>query len=248
MDNAALIADARRVPFKKGQPVIRQGGFNASLYLVQDGVLHVRRKAKGHEALRGRREPGACLGAMSVVDAGRAAAEGSGGLGESGGEPGDAYEGMAMRKADTKCRAPKPAEALKIVRGLGLSNLKPPPPPPQEHLPRWRRVMEGLRHSMTRDAEVIHHHYDVSNRFYELVIGPSMAYTCAVYPDARAGLDEAQATKFGLVFDKLGLRPGQRLLDIGCGWGSMVRHAARRGVKSLGVTLSAEPARWAASF
>jgi cyclopropane-fatty-acyl-phospholipid synthase len=58
-------------------------------------------------------------------------------------------------------------------------------------------------------------------------------------------LDTAQATKFQLVFDKLDLRPGQRLLDVGCGWGSMVRHAARRGVRALGVTLSAEQADWA---
>ena len=57
-----------------------------------------------------------------------------------------------------------------------------PPPPPEEHLPRWRRALEGLRHTKARDAEAIHHHYDVSNRFYELVLGPSMTYTCAVFP------------------------------------------------------------------
>jgi cyclopropane-fatty-acyl-phospholipid synthase len=112
-------------------------------------------------------------------------------------------------------------------------------------LPRWRRMMEGLRHSKTRDAEAIHHHYDVSNTFYEWVLGPSMTYTCACYPDADASLETAQDNKYRLVFEKLRLQPGDRLLDVGCGWGGMVRYAARHGVNALGVTLSAEQARWA---
>jgi cyclopropane-fatty-acyl-phospholipid synthase len=99
---------------------------------------------------------------------------------------------------------------------------------------------------MMRDAEVISHHYDVSNRFYEMVLGPSMAYTCALYEDPGATLEDAQAAKFDLVCRKLALQPGQRLLDVGCGWGTMVRHAAREyGVKALGVTLSLEQAQWA---
>jgi cyclopropane-fatty-acyl-phospholipid synthase len=122
----------------------------------------------------------------------------------------------------------------------------PPPPPPQEHLPRWRRFVEGARHSMARDAEVIHHHYDISNRFYELVLGPSMTYTCALFPTRDATLEEAQAAKYDLVCRKLDLQPGQRLLDIGSGWGGMVRFAAKHyGVKALGVTLSQEQALWA---
>ena len=72
-----------------------------------------------------------------------------------------------------------------------------------------------------------------------------MAYTCAVYPTLDTSLDDAQEEKYRLVFDKLDLQPGQRLLDVGCGWGSMVRYAARRGVRALGVTLSAEQAAWA---
>ena len=146
----------------------------------------------------------------------------------------------------TKFRKPPPAEALAIVRSLGISHLKPPPPPPQEHLPRWRRTVEGVRHSLQRDAEVIHHHYDVSNTFYEYVLGPSMTYTCAVYPTEDATLEEAQHAKYDLVARKLDLQEGQRLLDVGCGWGGMVRHAAREyGVKVLGVTLSREQATWA---
>lgn len=92
---------------------------------------------------------------------------------------------------------------------------------------------------------MIHHHYDVSNRFYELVLGPSMTYTCACYPEPEATLEEAQENKYRLVFEKLRLKEGDRLLDVGCGWGGMVRYAARRGVRAIGATLSAEQAAWA---
>ena len=179
-------------------------------------------------------------------DLGLARAYVSGDLVLHGTHPGDPYEAMTKLKDHTKFRAPSPSELVAIVRGLGLQNLKPPPPPPQEHLPRWRRMMEGVRHSLTRDAEAIHHHYDVSNAFYRHVLGPSMAYTCAVYPGADATLEEAQHEKFDLVARKLDLQPGQRLLDVGCGWGGMVMHAAREyGVKALGVTLSRQQAEWA---
>jgi cyclopropane-fatty-acyl-phospholipid synthase len=77
------------------------------------------------------------------------------------------------------------------------------------------------------------------------VLGPSMAYTCAVYPTADSTLEEAQAAKFDLVARKLGLHQGMRLLDVGCGWGGMVMHAAREyGVQALGVTLSEQQASW----
>ncbi|WP_232677004.1 class I SAM-dependent methyltransferase [Nocardioides sp. R-C-SC26] len=179
-------------------------------------------------------------------DLGLARAYAAGDLVIHGEHPGNPYAVMQRLKDHTKFRAPTAGELLAIVRGLGLSSLKPPPPPPQEHLPRWRRVMEGVRHSMTRDAEAIHHHYDVSNAFYRHVLGPSMAYTCAVYPSEHASLEEAQYEKFDLVARKLDLRPGMRLLDVGCGWGGMVRHAAREyGVHALGVTLSAQQASWA---
>ncbi|QBI18717.1 methyltransferase domain-containing protein [Egibacter rhizosphaerae] len=106
--------------------------------------------------------------------------------------------------------------------------------------------LRGLRHSKRRDAAAISHHYDVSNRFYELVLGPSMTYTCAVFPREDASLEEAQHEKHDLVARKLALRPGMRLLDVGCGWGGMVIHAARHyGVRALGVTLSRAQAEWA---
>ncbi len=161
--------------------------------------------------------------------------------------PGDPFDALMAIKDAIKLRRPSPSELVAIVRSLGVSHLFPPPPPPPEEAPsRFRRFTAGVRHSLGRDAEAIHHHYDVSNRFYELVLGPSMTYTCAVFPREDATLEEAQFAKYDLVARKLDLRPGQRLLDVGCGWGGMVRHAAKEyGVKALGVTLSREQATWA---
>ncbi|MQA63481.1 MAG: methyltransferase domain-containing protein [Actinophytocola sp.] len=106
--------------------------------------------------------------------------------------------------------------------------------------------LRGRRHSLARDQAAIAHHYDVSNRFYEWILGPSMAYTCAVYPEAEATLEQAQFVKHDLVARKLGLAPGMRLLDVGCGWGGMVIHAAEEyGVRALGVTLSRSQAEGA---
>ncbi len=160
--------------------------------------------------------------------------------------PGDPYEAFRLIQSKLNFRRPSPAEAVTLLRSLGISHLLPPAPPPQEAPSRLRRTFEGLRHSLGRDAEAIHHHYDVSNAFYEYVLGPSMTYTCAVFPTEDATLEEAQTEKYDLVARKLDLQPGQRLLDVGCGWGGMVRHAAREyGVKTLGVTLSREQASWA---
>lgn len=179
-------------------------------------------------------------------DLGFARAYVAGDLELDGVHPGDPYDAMQALVSRLKFRVPSAAETLQLVRSLGLGNLRPPVPPSEEHLPKWRRVFEGLRHSKERDAEAIHHHYDVSNRFYELVLGPSMTYTCAVYPKVGASLEEAQFEKYDLVCRKLDLKPGDRLLDMGCGWGGMVRHAAQHyGVNVLGVTLSREQAAWA---
>ncbi len=159
---------------------------------------------------------------------------------------GNPYDVLVHVKERLNLKVPAPAEVVQIVRSLGVNNLRPPAPPPEEHLPRWRRAFEGLRHSKARDAEAIHHHYDVSNRFYEFVLGPSMTYTCAVFPREDATLEEAQFEKYDLVARKLDLKEGDRLLDVGCGWGGMVRHAAQHyGVKVIGVTLSEQQALWA---
>ncbi|GAB09144.1 cyclopropane fatty acid synthase [Gordonia araii NBRC 100433] len=178
-------------------------------------------------------------------DLGLARAYVAGDLELVGVHPGDPYEGLRALSEDLSFAKPSPLEMAQIARGIGLEHFKPIAPPPQEAVPRWRRFAEGLRHSKTRDAEVIHHHYDVSNAFYEWVLGPSMTYTCAVYPDAEANLEAAQENKYRLVFEKLRLKPGDRLLDVGCGWGGMVRYAASRGVHAIGATLSAEQAQWA---
>jgi cyclopropane-fatty-acyl-phospholipid synthase len=127
-------------------------------------------------------------------------------------------------------------ERMEALRRLGPGILMPTAPPPEETRP---GLWWGVRHSLSRDSKAISHHYDVSNRFYEWLLGPTMAYTCAVYPGAGASLDEAQVEKVDLVCRKLGLQPGQRLLDVGCGWGTMVLHAAANyGVRVIGVTLS----------
>ncbi|MDT7712875.1 MAG: cyclopropane-fatty-acyl-phospholipid synthase [Pseudonocardiales bacterium] len=178
-------------------------------------------------------------------DLGMARAYIAGDLQASGVHPGDPYVAMRVMADELHFRRPTVAELALITRSLGWELLRPVPPPPQESRPRWRRVIEGLAHSRQRDSEAIHHHYDVSNRFYEMVLGPSMTYTCAVFEHPESSLEEAQERKHELIADKLGLQAGMRLLDIGCGWGGMVRYAARRGVRALGVTLSAEQARWA---
>jgi cyclopropane-fatty-acyl-phospholipid synthase len=140
------------------------------------------------------------------------------------------------------------ADRLRLLQELGGPKVLLPriPPPPQEVPVRRRRLTIGRMHSKSRDAESISHHYDVSNTFYEWVLGPTMAYTCACYPTEEATLEEAQEYKFDLVARKVGLKPGMRLLDVGCGWGGMVMHAAREyGVKAIGVTLSEQQALWA---
>jgi cyclopropane-fatty-acyl-phospholipid synthase len=134
------------------------------------------------------------------------------------------------------------SERLEVLRRLGPWILRPLAPPPEERRPGF---WWGWRHSLGRDSRAISHHYDVSNRFYEWILGPSMAYTCAVYPYEGATLDDAQEEKVDLVCRKLDLQPGQRLLDVGCGWGTMVRHAAAEyGARVIGVTLSRQQAEF----
>jgi len=169
----------------------------------------------------------------------------SGDVEPHGVHPGDPYDLLRALAEKLHFKRPPARVLANIVRSIGFEHLVPIAPPPQEALPRWRRIAEGFRHSRTRDAEAIAHHYDVSNTFYEWVLGPSMTYTCACYPHDDATLEEAQDNKYRLVFDKLRLKPGDRLLDVGCGWGGMVRYAARHGVKAIGVTLSKQQAEWA---
>ena len=183
--------------------------------------------------------------ATAPGDLGIARAYVSGDLEMKGVHPGDPYELLRTLSKDLDFKRPPTRVLAQIVRSIGVERLMPIAPPPQEAIPKWRRIAEGLRHSKTRDADAIHHHYDVSNAFYELVLGSSMTYTCACYPSPDATLEQAQENKYRLVFEKLRLKEGDRLLDVGCGWGGMVRYAARHGVHAIGVTLSAEQAAWA---
>ncbi|MFD7027272.1 class I SAM-dependent methyltransferase [Streptomyces sp. NPDC059917] len=130
------------------------------------------------------------------------------------------------------------AAAAVLAAGLGVAG-----PPPRR--PEGRARLVGRPHSAARDRAAIGHHYDLSNEFYALLLDPAtMAYSCAYWSrpaDPSYGLAEAQTDKLELICDKLGLGRGDRLLDVGCGWGSLAVHAAReRGARVTAVTLSAE--------
>jgi cyclopropane-fatty-acyl-phospholipid synthase len=134
-----------------------------------------------------------------------------------------------------------PRALLKVVQEAGgWRKIRRLAPPPEEaHL-------HGRRHSQQRDAAAIRHHYDVSNAFYRMVLGPSLTYSCAVFHDPSDTLEQAQANKYELICRKLDLQPGMRLLDVGCGWGGMVMHAAQEhGVRAVGVTISSRQAELA---
>ncbi|NWF29897.1 class I SAM-dependent methyltransferase [Streptomyces sp. PKU-EA00015] len=129
------------------------------------------------------------------------------------------------------------------ARGLlKLGGALPPPAAPAEEV----RRRTGPLHTRRRDKEAISHHYDVGNDFYGLVLGPSMVYSCAYWDEGEGTLEDAQRDKLDLVCRKLGLAKGDRLLDVGCGWGSMAIHAAREyGAQVTGITLSREQAAYA---
>ncbi|WP_369235750.1 class I SAM-dependent methyltransferase [Streptomyces sp. R21] len=149
-------------------------------------------------------------------------------------ERGEDARGLAEALRDPAVRAA--ARGLLLMAGPPL-----PPAPPREEVRRRRHL-----HTKRSDRRAISHHYDVGNDFYELVLGPSMVYSCAYWPTPDATLEDAQRDKLELVCQKLALTPGQRLLDVGCGWGSMAIHAAREhGVSVVGVTLSQEQAAYA---
>jgi cyclopropane-fatty-acyl-phospholipid synthase len=121
--------------------------------------------------------------------------------------------------------------ALAAARACGL--MRPPQVPSAELRPR------GRRHSVERDARAVRHHYDLPGQFFALFLDASMTYSCGLFSRGADTLEAAQEAKLELVCQKLGLRPGERVLDIGCGWGSFPIHAAaRHGVDVVGITLS----------
>jgi cyclopropane-fatty-acyl-phospholipid synthase len=131
-------------------------------------------------------------------------------------------------------------DALAIAVRLGAIRIPPPKPPSVE------AKVGGRLHSLRRDREAIRHHYDVSNDFYRMFLGPTMVYSCAYFATPEDSLEEAQTRKLDVICQKLMLQEGERLLDIGCGWGSLMVHAAANyGVRVVGVTLSEEQAAFA---
>jgi cyclopropane-fatty-acyl-phospholipid synthase len=128
-------------------------------------------------------------------------------------------------------------DAARTAARLGILGPRPKPPASEA------RLAGGL-HTRRRDRAAIAHHYDLSNDFYEFLLDPQMAYSCGYWTQeagAGYGLVDAQRDKLDLICRKLGLKPGMRLLDVGCGWASLLVHAAQHyGVTAVGVTLSAQ--------
>jgi cyclopropane-fatty-acyl-phospholipid synthase len=145
----------------------------------------------------------------------------------------DSWQPPSLEGAD------KRALLLGAVRAAGVT--KPPPRPDAELRP------SGRRHSKERDARAVRHHYDVSNEFFELFLGETMVYSCAIFSRGATTLKEAQEEKLETVARKLGLKQGDRVLDVGCGWGGFPLWAAtKHGANVVGITLSppqAEKAR-----
>ena len=145
---------------------------------------------------------------------------------------GDLYHALELLMSPSAARLGA-QQLVALARLAGPSGVRPLAPPVEE------ARLRGRRHSPGRDAAAIRHHYDVGNDFYRLVLGPTLTYSCGLWASPAVGLDAAQDAKHELVCEKLRLTEGHRLLDVGCGWGSMLLHAARHGVRGVGVTLSA---------
>ncbi len=160
-----------------------------------------------------------------------------------GGDLGSALAYVWSQIAQGRLRATRPspgALARLCAVAVRLGALGGPLPPPAT-----QARVGGRLHSLSRDRAAISHHYDLSNAFYRLILDPSMAYSCAYWEPARPEitLEQAQRDKLDRICRKLGLdeRPGMRMLDVGCGWGSLSLHAAERyGARVLGITLSLE--------
>ncbi len=130
-------------------------------------------------------------------------------------------------------------DMIAIVNALAASSSTRP-------RPRWRRAVRSLVHTRAIDAAAVRYHYDVSNEFYGAWLDPDMVYSCAYFEHGDETLARAQQKKIDHILRKIDLRPGQRLLDIGCGWGALVLRAARHhGARCVGITLSENQAQLA---
>ena len=126
--------------------------------------------------------------------------------------------------------AGKAADIIEAASGLARAGV--------QQTGRFGRFIKAAVHTRSRDAEDIAHHYDVSNDFYRLWLDPQMVYSCAYFPNATEDLAAAQTAKLDHILNKIMLKPGDRLLDIGCGWGALAVRAAQRGARVTGITLS----------
>lgn len=208
--------------FATGQPPLRIEAYDGSGFGPADSDLVLRLKSE--KALQ--------YFVTAPGDLGLARAYLTGELEVVGVHPGAPHDVFGALEVFRKhmTRRPDARTMVRIARSIGLENLTMLPIPEQEVPAAWRRVVGGMRrHSKERDSQVVSYHYDVSNRFYSWILGPSMTYTCACYPDEAASLETAQENKYRLVFDKLGLKAGDRLLDVaadGAAWSATPRAGA----------------------
>jgi cyclopropane-fatty-acyl-phospholipid synthase len=153
---------------------------------------------------------------------------------------GDLLAALALLKGYVRSRGAASGDVVGIARTLGLGGLRPVRRPPEE------ARIKGPRHGRRRTAEAVAFHYELPPEMFALFLGPSMTYTCAVFESDDVALDQAQEHKNDLICRKLRLEPGMRLLDVGCGWGTLAAHATRHyGVRAVGVTLSSLQVEWA---
>ena len=158
---------------------------------------------------------------------------------------GDLFDALTLKDQLTALHVPARDRLKATVLALRLSALNPRKPPGfGENVP--SRSRDVRLHSKNDDQTYIHFHHDVSNRFYQLWLDRAMVDSCAYFEHAHRTLDEAQTAKLDHVCRKLLLRPNERFLDIGCGWGALLIHAAASyGVYAHGITLSENQLRLA---
>ncbi len=149
---------------------------------------------------------------------------------------GDMAEGFRNAWRIAAAAPKKTHKTQAVLAALKLGAVGPPPKPPASEA-----RLSGRLHTRRRDRAVIAHHYDLSNDFYRLLLDDHMAYSSAYYTEPNQSLYDAQTAKLDLICRKLDLKPGMRLLDVGCGWGSLILYAAEHyGVHATGITLSAQ--------
>jgi cyclopropane-fatty-acyl-phospholipid synthase len=143
---------------------------------------------------------------------------------------------LARSRPDAGAPMSPQGRAAAALHALRLGALGVPPKAPASEA-----RLSGRLHTPRRDRAAIAHHYDLSNEFYRMLLDDHMAYSSAYFTREDQSLHDAQTAKLNIICRKLALKPGMQLLDVGCGWGSLILHAAHRyGVRATGITLSAQ--------